>query len=126
MTAFEADLDRVVAQIASTVPAVQDDEQDDGAVRMTAQELRDEFDRLRRSVEEEERLKRKTATKAYITFNPDDPAVLPTNVPELPPDFRETETIHWLRDTLMGRGDADACAKPRCGFWVSRWAEAVD
>jgi hypothetical protein len=118
---FDADVDHVVSQIVSTVPRVQDEDEDEygggGGLRMTAQELRDEFDRLRRSVEEEERLKHNKATKAVVTFNPEEPAQLPSNVPQLPPDFRETETIRWLRDTLLGRGDADDCAKPRCGFW---------
>lgn len=104
---FDADIRKIVAQISATVP-VDADLEDHPDTNISSEELRAELDRLRQDI---------TETDHAFTFDPSQPAVLSSDVPSLPPAFRETPAIQWLRDTLLQRGDAADCDMVRVGVF---------
>ena len=111
---FESNVRSLVEQIKGAVPSsgdgqfedgddVYDEEEDSGS------ELRAELERLRKQITATDD---KAATKDAATYDPDAPAELPVGVPELPGDFRRTETIETLQQKLL------RSSKPtKVGFW---------
>lgn len=108
---FGPDIDKLVSQIQTVVPDVDEEGDEATTVTMTTAELRAEFERLRHGIESAD------LPRQAVSFDPSQPALLAPSVPALPPDFRETPAIKWLRDTLLRRGAPEDCAKTRVGFW---------
>eukprot|EP01052_Picozoa_sp_SAG31_P041020 SAG31_NODE_6102_length_2171_cov_1.590251_1_plen_242_part_10 len=113
---FEQGITGLVAQIKSTVP-MEDIEQRDGdeSTNISRDELRAELARLRADLSGTGK-GAPTVQPGGAVFDPSQPAVLPSIVPELPPDYKETDTVKALIPILL-QTKSNSEFKSRVGFY---------
>ena len=121
-SSFDASIDRVVSQIKQLVATVSQDDDEEAMAADTQQsdssarveDLKEELTRLRQDLDTSQ-----SRDKSVKASAPGALADIPSLVPTLPRDFRETSAIQQLRDMLLGGGLAGAAKVGFFGMGVS-------
>ena len=117
---FDGGVAALVSQIKKSVPTDAIAEEDDDTGHVTGDELRAELARLHADLQGGHGNGNGNGADGHepeaATFDSSKPAVLPTNVPSLPGDYRETDAVAELREILLlEKGDANF--RTRVGFF---------
>eukprot|EP01050_Picozoa_sp_SAG11_P010065 SAG11_NODE_990_length_6270_cov_38.630044_1_plen_122_part_00 len=114
---FDSGVTSLVQQIKKSVPLEDQAGQFEDGGQITGQELRAELARLRADLDESQQGKHgRGAAKSVEAFDPTEPAVVPSNVPELPAGYKETAAVSELRELLL-QDKTNPEFRPRVGFF---------